>query len=258
MAEIEGAEIMPFFAIAEPSLLKIFRTENPAATWNDLKKSEHVNLAVKTAVPQKTGGLCLYCEQRIIPKLDAQIEHFYPKDQVHQKAGDPNWGISWDNLYSSCLGGTARISDFHHTPNELPARVGVRKTDLSCGQRKKSRLPSAGFLPPTSLPNDASLFSYKFGGGIASNEVAAFTLGLAVEAIDIHIELLNLNCNRLKFARKQFEKYIDDEFDAAVAATAGDFSDVDDLIAMWVAKNKNGLFQLPFISMLIFKFKAKV
>lgn len=245
---------MPLFDIKEPNELLNFRTLYPHATWKQLKDDSDTNNAVKNSVTLKTGGLCLYCEQKILKKVDSQIEHFHPKSDTLSPAG-VNWAIKWSNLFPACLGGTARSADFQDNLKESAQRVGARKSEHSCGQKKRDKLPSDGFLDPKIYSNSRSFYSYSPNGEIGPSQETISATALTADIINQHISLLNLNCVRLRSSRKTFGTHLEEQFALAIESAP---EDIDELLRSWASRNDNGHFDVPFISMLIDKFKITV
>ena len=98
----------------EPPELTQFRTDNPNATVADFDKSafQSIKNAIKTALNQEQGGLCVYCEQKLEP-IKGQIEHIKPKagDNAH-----PDLCFIYTNYAHSCI------------------------NNKTCGQKKKNGL----------------------------------------------------------------------------------------------------------------------
>ncbi len=241
---------MPYYIIEEPAELVTFCEEKPEARWNELKADPDVNLAVKSNVVKKTGGLCVYCEQKLIKKIDFQIEHYYPKDPDCRDGGDPNWAIQWSNLYACCLGGTARPADFDGDAKALEDRVASRRPNHSCGQRKRNRKPEGIFVNPVQVKNDRSLYKYNAVDGSISPADDLDALGVSREIVAKHIETLNLDCTRLKGSRKSFIDALDSEFECMMESPELLSAMVDD----WLSLGEDGMHALPFFSAILFRF----
>ncbi|MFZ6724318.1 retron system putative HNH endonuclease [Undibacterium sp. MH2W] len=249
--------MMPYFHISEPPELAAFRTGKPDATWTDLKATMNVNLAVKSAVPKKGGGLCIYCEQKLIDKFDFQVEHFEPKKGDKNSTytpSEPNWAIYWNNLLPACLGGTAPRSNMPILISDSESRVYTSKNNISCGQFKGEKKPKDGFIPPEKISSTEVIFLYEVDGKMKFNQNAKNLRELNKAAVDKHIELLNLNCDRLKRARAKFAILLEDEF--AIAQQSDE--DVSDLIENWLTPNSDGLLDQPFFSLILSRYKNLV
>ncbi len=98
----------------EPPELTQFRTDNPAATVADFESPafKTAKNAVKTALNQDQGGLCVYCEQTL-NSTQGQVEHIKPKagENAH-----PDLCFIYTNYAHSCI------------------------NNKTCGQKKKSGL----------------------------------------------------------------------------------------------------------------------
>lgn len=249
---------MPLYNIEEPEILIAFRTETPLATWNQLKANSDVNNSVKRTAFIKTGGLCIYCEHKLIPKLDYQIEHFHPKlgnDNADFGAGVPNRSIEWLNLFPGCLGGTARKTDFS-SELDLLERTGANKKNksaLTCGQRKNDTKVEDNFIPPEQFSNDVSIFKFNGSdGSISINDTACESLGINVDLASKHTTTLNLDSKRLKGARERFSSILESEFNKAFDY---DSNGIDSLIDQWLDRDVQGIHQHPFYSLIVSKYK---
>ncbi|MBC3910181.1 retron system putative HNH endonuclease [Undibacterium umbellatum] len=247
--------MMPYFHISEPLELEKFRTADPNATWADLKATMNVNISVKNTVPKKGAGLCIYCEQKLIDKVDFQVEHFVPKKGDVNSSylpGDPNWAIHWDNLLPACLGGTAPAGNMPSSICDSESRIYTSKNNISCGQFKGDKHPNVGFISPKEIPSSESLFLYEVDGQMKFNHKAKNVGSLDKNSIDKHIGLLNLNCERLKRARAKFALMLEDEFDVAQQS----YEDVSELIEKWLTPNADGLLDQPFFSLILKRYKS--
>ena len=251
---------MPYFDIDEPDVLKRFRATVPDATWRQLKTNSDVNNGVKVATFKKTGGLCVYCEQKLIPKKDYQIEHFHPKlgqDTSDYGAGVPNRAIEWGNLFPGCLGGTAQAKYFESESTELAERTGAiksNKRERSCGQKKGEAEPNNRLIDPKIIPNSLSIFKFNdVSGAITPNEDVCNQLAIDNNLANNHVTFLNLDCGRLQRARRRFAKSISIEFDNVLEANP---EMAQGVIDSWLEVNDAGVFDHPFSSLLLSKFKT--
>jgi uncharacterized protein (TIGR02646 family) len=255
--EIEKEKVMSVLEIEEPELLKIFRLENPNATWNQLKNNSDVNNALKVNTIRKTGGLCVYCEQKLIAKTDYQIEHFHPKKgNNNSNFGDgvPNRAIEWGNLYPGCLGGTAQVTHFTEKL-DIEFRTGANRRNkgrLTCGQKKGETEPEGVYISPTKLNNRAPIFLFsEVDGSVSVNEEACVEQNIPVALANNHITRLNLDSQRLRDARLAFSDSLRREFDKALEY---DPDSVQDLIEDWLALNDSEMYDFPFISLISSKY----
>ncbi|MFL0105003.1 retron system putative HNH endonuclease [Tenacibaculum maritimum] len=120
--------------------------------------------------------MCCYCEIALKKSIDAHIEHLKNRDH------HPNQRFDFNNLYASC----------QHTD--------------SCGHKKGNQYFNGMVLPNT---NDPSRFTYTDNGKIIP------VIDGDGEALKT-IEILGLNNKRLKNARKDIIRIIDDINDAAL------------------------------------------
>jgi uncharacterized protein (TIGR02646 family) len=157
------------------------------------------------------GGLCAYCEIDIRDNnpLKCRVEHFHPKSDI---ARPPNWALDWQNMLGVCNGGTSRhVSSpgFFHEP---------LKQNLSCDAYKDQQVQAGALqlacedwiLSPLAVHAFPCLFKVnKFDGSIAADSTACQAVepwsnnqhATVAELVQHTIDMLNLNCSRLKDAR---------------------------------------------------------
>lgn len=248
---------MSIFDIAEPTKLKEFREAEPLSTWNHLKSNSDANNAVKKHTRKKTGGLCVYCEHKLIPKHDFQIEHYYPKkgnDNSYFGKDIPNRAIQWENLFPGCLGGTAQAQSFTEK-KDIDYRTGANKRNkdkLTCGQRKGETDPDGVCISPYKLNNRSPIFLYnEADGSISLNEKVCDVQSIDRNLARAHVTRLNLDSPRLRGARATLASSLRNEFNKALDF---DSDTVDELINEWLELNGNGLYDHPFISLISSKY----
>ncbi|TOI62188.1 hypothetical protein [Vibrio parahaemolyticus] len=250
---------MPIIEIEEPEELRNFRQKKPKASWNQLKADRDVNHVVKVSVLKKTGGLCVYCEHKLVAKCDYQIEHYYPKkgnDNSDFGEGVPNRAIQWENLLPGCLGGTARDTDFSRK-EDLDFRTGGNRKNrqkITCGQKKKETEPEGVFIEPTKLDHNIPIFIFNdVDGSVSINEEACEQQEIDIALATSHVTRLNLNSPRLNGARLALSTSLRKEFDLALSFDEGS---VDELVKEWLKLNNEGLYDHPFISLIASKYKV--
>ncbi|KXO13107.1 hypothetical protein AKG98_3323 [Moritella sp. JT01] len=247
--------------IEEPILLRDFRLATPNATWNQLKANSDVNNALKVTAIKKTGGLCVYCEHKLIAKIDYQIEHFYPKkgnDNSEFGNGIANRAIEWANLYPGCLGGTAKLAHFS-VQQDIDCRTGANKRNknkLTCGQKKGEADPEGVFISPLELNNQNPIFLFnEADGSISLNEDNCVTQNISVELGVNHITRLNLDSERLRGGRLALATSLRSEFNKAFEFDA---ETVDELMDDWLEIDEEGMYGHPFISLIYSKYSLEV
>mgnify|MGYP003629772024 CR=1 FL=1 len=248
---------MSIIHIEEPELLRKFRLETPNATWKQLKANSDVNNALKVNAINKTGGLCIYCEHKLIAKTDYQIEHFYPKkgnDNSYFGDGIPNRAIEWQNLYPGCLGGTAQASHFSKNQDK-DHRTGANKKNkgkLTCGQKKGEIEPDGVLIPPILLNNRKPIFSFNDAdGSIFLNEKECVSQNISQELATTHIIRLNLDSERLKQVRLAFASSLRKQFHIALT---NDPDNIAELIEDWLGLNEDARYKFSFISLIASKY----
>ncbi|MBF4223258.1 TIGR02646 family protein, partial [Vibrio anguillarum] len=145
----------------EPNRLGVFRAANPDALWGKDKKSNELTEEAfrccgaryqETQQQLRTdqGNLCAYCEQDLLSGTngsldDCRIEHFHPKSK--RDLGEPNWGLTWDNLLAVCCGGNqSEVVD-------SDTRFETEPENYSCDVPKGDKILDAIIFNPLHLPD---------------------------------------------------------------------------------------------------------
>jgi len=180
--------------------------------WERFKTSPTYRDAL-VFLAQESGGLCVYCEQRLFDDqgldivLDRQIEHFKPKS--NQTASDPRV-LEWSNLLLCCTGGT-RPELARRYPERYQA--APKNANASCGQTKGDHEPDDPLhwvesplglgweLPAVELGLDGEWVPHH---GLAQ---------AARERVDQTIKTLNLNCPRLRASRLRAKARVDEQLE---------------------------------------------
>jgi uncharacterized protein (TIGR02646 family) len=153
----------------EPLGFKRWRQQNRTANWRDFSGSDVYQALRRTLIEQQVQ-MCCYCEVALIEAIDAHIEHLEDKDRSPEKTFDFN------NLLASC------------------------QHNDCCGHQKGARYFTDMVTPLQS--NCQSRFIYTGNGEIIptdENDQFAYAT----------IDLLGLNCNRLKDRRKSIVNALD-------------------------------------------------
>lgn len=151
-------------------------------------------------------GLCAYCEIELT-ESDRAVEHVTPRS-------DPERGrcrtLDPTNLLACCRGGEWRFGS-----NGRRFAQPVRR-NRSCGAAKGDT-GSSRFVDPRCLPASPPLLRVFSDGEIAVDEEVCRSVGLSPEGLTFTIELLKLNCRRLRNARRDlfddFESQLADHLD---------------------------------------------
>ena len=165
-----------------------FRSHGSGASYRELG----------AALADNQRGLCAYCEMTIRGRRH-QIEHVIPRNALehgHAKA------LDIANMLACCMGGTAQFGlEEDGEAGEDSYRKPVRH-NMSCGQAKGDREEEA-FIDPRTLPAVPSLAKVMENGRIEVDEEACRTTGFTPDHMARTIEMLNLNAERLRFAREK-------------------------------------------------------
>ena len=166
-----------------------FRSHGSGASYRELR----------AALTDNQRGLCAYCEMTIRGRRH-QIEHVIPRNALehgHARA------LDIANMLACCMGGTAPYFGLEEDgeAEEDRYREPVRD-NMSCGQAKGDR-EEEGFIDPRTLPVAPSLAKVMENGRIEVDEEACRSAGFTPERMALTIEMLNLNAERLRFAREK-------------------------------------------------------
>lgn len=201
---------------AEPPTLTNFRNAAPNSTWEGMRNDvlwggQQAYVDIRAQLITDQGCLCAYCEIDIHDNdpLKCRVEHFHPKSDP---VSPPNWALVWTNMVGVCNGGSYR-----HTT--APGFVLEPLSDnLSCDAFKDSRIQAGALalacegwiLDPMQIGAALCLFKIsKSDGRLLPDDAACLasepwhgnrhaTLAALVQHT---IDMLNLNCDRLKDAR---------------------------------------------------------
>jgi len=162
------------------------RYEKPVANSTKAWESFKGKTAVQNSLLPAQKHLCSYCE---INLARGETELGYHIEHIELKSINPNRTFDFSNLLISCFDSGYEISPSTLDPNPI-----------SCGHShaKKNEFDSWLFIKPTDQ-NCESYFYYELDGRITPHS------NLTVDQVskaEYTIDLLNLNCRRLKRARR--------------------------------------------------------
>lgn len=152
--------------------------------------------AAQCSLQKNQHHICAYCEMST-EHNNHQIEHFFPKSQTSE-ASDLTFMFS--NFLLCCKGGTNKFSSCGWAYCETPSA----KENHTCGESKKDINPRNACLNPYELP-DFCIFTFKYvvdeGIYLVPNNEKCRLAGISEEIISSTIDILNLNCYRLRMCR---------------------------------------------------------
>lgn len=137
---------------AEPLKLLTYRQNNVMGTWEQYRSSDSRKVAVTDTIKYDQGGICAYCEIKLLPKdqtgeADFRVEHFHPKSD---NTTTHNWHLDWQNLLGCCHGGSQK--------NVADGANRFTKGDYSCDVPKENKILDGIILNPLHLPAFPPLF----------------------------------------------------------------------------------------------------
>lgn len=230
-------------SIGDNSLIQ-YQRQAPQNLWKDFRDHDggRAYKEIKGIVFNDQYFLCGYCEIDLnikhVTDNGRRIEHFKSKSGCDVRVD--NWNLDWNNLIGVCVGGQDFISKQRYL---LPQ-------NLSCDSHKdhyESRFKLIGndknwtgkIIYPLLLPKDHNLFNFDRNTGALSANVDYCNtmtfeineLGSTEQLVSNTIEVLNLNCERLRSARLtvffEFERCI------RIAREKKDISKIKNLIIRW-------------------------
>lgn len=186
----------------EPKELETYRNANPANEWEQFTNKKPRKQAIQDQLKLDQGGLCAYCEIKLLPKTltddaDFRVEHFHPKSDT---STPHNWHLDWQNLLACCHGGSQR--------NVVDARHRFTSPDHSCDVPKGNKNLDAEILNPLTLPATWPLFTTeRTTGKLKVNLGNCQAAGVSEVKAKATINELRLDSARLNRFRK---KLLDD------------------------------------------------
>ncbi|WAM25166.1 retron system putative HNH endonuclease [Myxococcus sp. NMCA1] len=189
---------------AEPPLLAQYRASSPGeekrpaseatATWDSFKDDRPAYAELRAKLAKAQQGLCIYCEQRLVDGNGKLVPNDYQVEHVQPKSGAVGRVLDWQNLALACGGGTYT----HHSDS---SRVYTTAMNTSCGQTKDALdLPQG--CDPRLLPLVDPIIEVGIDGKLLVHEQHCVPVGVASQNAKDAIELLNLDCERLRKARQ--------------------------------------------------------
>lgn len=191
---------------------KQFRDYESSAAYNELMAE----------LEQLQQGLCAFCEIELT-ELNHQIEHFHPKSKNASSASAADWMFIPDNLLAACKGGSV---SYLEPPHSLPPI----HTNQSCGQAKGDEILDDIILKPSTLSLQPSFFTVSSDGllNVNRDHCDAASCNKAEKTI----EKLNLNCTRLKNARRTVREALEEEQQIRGINTMDDETAIAELTTM--------------------------
>lgn len=189
-----------------PNALTSYAEAHPNDTWEKFRDARTEYEETKKQVFRDQGDLCAYCETRLkeAGPANQRLEHIHPKSDIAD--GSKNWALDWENIIGVCHGGSA-TNDGHLE----------RPSNLSCDAYKdhfmnRQKLPpdcGGWLINPLHLPHLPCLFQFDLNNGeLKPDREQCDKLQLdanknTFDLVNKTIEMLNLNCDRLKAQRME-------------------------------------------------------
>jgi len=156
---------------------------DPTKAWKDFKGTVEIH---RSLIPAQ-NYLCAYCEIELVrgaEEIGYHIEH------INLKSENAEQTFEFSNLLISCFDTGYETHSSSDDPNPI-----------SCGhaQGKKNSFDTLLFIKPTEQGCE-NYFYYELDGRIVPNP--GLSEAIDIDKVNYTINLLNLNCRRLKRKRK--------------------------------------------------------
>ena len=163
-------------------------------------------------------------------ETDRQVEHVIPRS-------DPNRGNSEElnhgNMIACCLGGAAKNLHGPDAAGDQMRFLAPAKRNVSCGQAKGETVDEA-FADPRSLPPLPAVVRVYPDGRMDADQDACERSGVNTEFIRRTIEILGLNVDRLRVARRS-------HWDALTRSWINDIDDDESVEAAMISAARSEL-----------------
>ena len=187
-----------------PGLARYLARAGANATWARFRRNQDDRRELFETLTDLQHGICGYCEIDI-REDDRQIEHVIPQNEPQN---EPQEGaaraLDPTNLIVCCLGGTRGTLDDERFLPTSPASI-------SCGQAKDNST-DPDFIDPRTLPALPSLTRVRYDGRIEADRDACERTDFFVDAVNRSIEILGLNVERLRLARRERWRALEDNW----------------------------------------------
>lgn len=216
-----------------------YAANNPNNTWENFRGDNAADYKeIRQDIFTDQGGLCAYCEAEVqsLSENLQRVEHFHSKSDDSNE--DKNWGLDWHNVFGVCVGGSGHDTD--KKKYLLPANLScdAHKAHL-IDKHKLSEACEGYFINPLELIAIPCLFGFEKATGELFADILACAqytprlnqYGSVVELVEKTIDILNLNCERLKDARREVLKSYNQE--VAKARKANDRKFHEKLARRW-------------------------
>lgn len=192
-----------------------------------------IKKAVQRSLMEEQNRFCCYCQMPLNQEVGTvsklRIEHFYPKSEGRKGA---KLSLDYLNLLGSCnLGGHPKKEEEQH--------------EYSCDQKKGSTILSYIKNPGNSSKKDfyeTMKIKHKMNGEISSLD----------DGVKKELEELNLNTNKLKYARAEVWDFIFSKFREM------DVKLIDKKYKEFITRWRNGDAKMSLFSVYIFIIENKL
>jgi len=228
--------------LTEPTLgLRKFLSDEKNGNWEQFRNyvdyyDSNRNSAYKElmlALEYRQRGLCAYCEIDL-KDIDRQIDHFHPKSD---KPEGVDWTFIYTNLFAACKGG-----DYPFAP-ESKRFLKPAKKNLSCGAYRGNKVLNDDILNPAELPTTPSVFLVNDAGEIKVDMAACKTAVIHDDRAQATIDKLNLNCTRLKNARSEIWRKLEEDFQLLTEEGESDSEALSKLASDYLLPDEKGKLQ---------------
>lgn len=194
--------------------LTVYANKNPNDTWEVFQKNNGNDFKIiKKKIFEEQGYICAYCETDLSEEVafehHRRVEHFDSKSAWKVGQPPPNLHLDWNNVIGVCVGGTDRNNlERYIMPDNKSCDSYKEHLETNLGHSKKWK---GQVLSPLEECLCSDMFVYCLASGeLGVNVDYANSLTFKYNNYDSSAELLentiksfNLNCERLKIARRE-------------------------------------------------------
>jgi uncharacterized protein (TIGR02646 family) len=191
-----------------------FAKDNFTANWDDFRNhNQSVDYKkTKSLVFNDQYELCAFCETKVIESHKQQLEHFHAKSD---KTETHNWALDWLNIIGVCSGGRDANKTIHPLPANLSCDaykdylITQGRLSISCEGYLLNPLYLSAF--PCLFDLDKRTGELKIKDNYDGIDIESNQYDSTAKLIESTIEILNLNCDRLKSNRLEVLKFYNQE-----------------------------------------------
>ncbi|NOI38691.1 TIGR02646 family protein [Vibrio sp. 070316B] len=193
--------------------LTVYAANHPDDYWDFFQRNNSkAYQEIKAKIFEEQGDICAYCEIDLSKEHTFEhhrrVEHFNSKSGWKVGQAQPNWHLDWYNVIGVCIGGTDRDNRERFVMPENKSCDSYKEhLETNCGYGKNWK---GKVVSPLEAGLCSDMFHYCLASGeLSVNDVYANSVqfhdniyATSAELLQETLVLFNLNCERLKLARR--------------------------------------------------------